>query len=426
MLSESIQVSHPPEATQNTPPSLAILNACHPGAWEKVGGITLTARTLFHLKEAGIKKVVLLLSTDSIPIELTKWQGTLELQQVRAKVNIPGTILSITDLEQRFLYIDTAHLIDPRLLYTLASASGTTFAYIDPVDRERRVIRAGFLKIEDLHIWAKQGSAALISHSGFLFPGDINPFCPEIRGPLTPYFMEVRSKDDAREATRLLIRSQQKKVMDLPAQFIDPPIENALTLLLCNTPVTPNMITLIGAAVGVVVAWLFWHGYFVAGALCTFLVEILDGVDGKLARTKLHYTKFGKYEDVIDYIYENSWYVALAVGLRDTAPNNLPAFLAGLLILSDTADNIVYTLAGRWYSKSIDLFSPFDATFRRIAGRRNVYGIMFIFGFSLGYPFYTFAVVAVWAALTAVIHGVRLIQYNRTMKKTLGQQAVGT
>ena len=128
---------------------------------------------------------------------------------------------------------------------------------------------------------------------------------------------------------------------------------------------------------------MFWHGYFVIGAFCTFVVEILDGVDGKLARTTLHYTKLGHYEHIIDYFYENSWYVAIAVGLSVTIPNHLPALLAGLLIISDTADNIFYALAGKWYGKSIDLFSPFDVAFRCIAGRRNIYGFMFIIGFFL-------------------------------------------
>jgi hypothetical protein len=99
--------------------------------------------------------------------------------------------------------------------------------------------------------------------------------------------------------------------------------------------------------------------------------------------------------------------------------------LAGLLICSDTADNIVYTLANKWYGKTIDLFSPFDRAFRRIAGRRNIYGFMFIIGFSFGYPFQTFAIVALWATLTASIHSFRLFRYGRMMKRAVSKQAGG-
>jgi phosphatidylglycerophosphate synthase len=251
----------------------------------------------------------------------------------------------------------------------------------------------------------------------------MDPFHPTIRGNLTPYFLEVRSKDTAREATRKLIKSQQKKVLDLPAEYIHPPIENALTLFLLNTPVTPNMVTLFSVVVGISVAYLFWHGYIIPGVVGAFIVGILDGVDGKLARTKLHFTRFGRHEALIDYFNENSWYIALAVGLGATASvPHLPAFIAALLVVSDMTDNIFYTLAGKWFGKSIDLFSPFDAAFRRIAGRRNIYTLMFTIGFLLGFPLYTFAAVAVWAAVTAGIHGIRLIRFGRHFKKSPGYQ----
>jgi phosphatidylglycerophosphate synthase len=214
--------------------------------------------------------------------------------------------------------------------------------------------------------------------------------------------------------------------MDLPAQFIDPPFKNGLTRLFCNTPITPNMVTLTGLVVGLTIAWLFWHGYFLAGALTAFVVEVLDGVDGMLARTKLHFTKLGRYEDLLDYFSQTSWYIALGVGLRNACANQWPVFVAGLLILSDTTDNILYTLADKWFGKTIDLFSPFDAAFRRIAGRRNIYAFIFIIGFSLGYPFETSAVVAAWAALTASIHGIRLVQYGRMMKKIVSRHLEGT
>jgi len=404
---------------------LAILNAYHPGAWEKVGGISLTARTLFHLNQFGIRKVVLLLRKEDVPTDLKKWHGSLDLYHLKQKEDIPTTILSFADIEEYFLYIDTAHLIDPRLIQALVVASETTLAYIGPSDRGKQMIRAGLLMRKDLRIWAEQGIDFVIPQARSLLPRDIDPFRPEIRGPVSPYFMEVHSKDEARKATRALVRCQQNHVMDLPAQFIDPPFKSGLTRLLCNTPVTPNMVTVAGLAVGATVAWLFWHGYFLAGALTTFVVEVLDGVDGMLARTKLHYTKFGQYEGLLDYFNETSWYVALGVGLRDTHTHPSPGYVAGLLIFSDTAENVLYALAVKWFGKSIDLFSPFDAAFRRIAGRRNIYSFIFIIGFSLGYPFETFALAAVWAGLTASIHAVRLVQYGRMMKNKLRLQAGG-
>ena len=87
------------------------------------------------------------------------------------------------------------------------------------------------------------------------------------------------------------------------------------------------------------------------------------------------------------------------------------------MVAADTADNILYTLSGAWYGMSIDLLSSFDASFRRIAGRRNIYGSMFIIGFALGFPLQTFAAASLWAVITAAVHGLRLRQYGRDGKR---------
>ncbi len=406
-------------------PPLVVLNACHACAWQRVGGVPLVARTLFHLQQLGMHRVALLLKAEGALGNLKEWQKNLQIEPIRMTEDIPATLLGLKNSGRSFVYIDAAHLMDPRLIRALTAASEPTLAYIDSSDREREIIRAGFLRRENLQTWLKQGKGHLIRQVRPLLPDDIDPFSPEARGPLRPYFVEVLSKDDARRATSLLIRSQQKQVMDLPAQFIDPPFENMLTRLLCDTPITPNVVTFLGVGAGVLVAWSFWHGYFLAGALIMFLVEILDGVDGKLARTTLHYTKLGKYEDVIDYFNETSWYVALGVGLRSTGLNPSSAWLAGLLICSDTTDSIIYALSEKWYGKTVDFFSPFDRAFRSIAGRRNIYAFMFIIGFSLGYPHQTFAIVALWAALTAGIHGLRLFWHGRTTNRRISQPSEG-
>jgi phosphatidylglycerophosphate synthase len=412
--------------TASEPPAVSfrgnvVLDARGPGSWERVGGIFLVARALFHLGKMGFRKTSLLYPPGRDPEMLVPWAKDLEVDNIEARPDFQWQQLGPALQGDRILFLDAAHLFDPRILYALAEMPGTALAFIQPSDRDAGIIRAGILTDEDVRLWAEEGGSALALNATPLFSGDIELFCPRTRGPRFPYFMEVGSPSEARFATRLLIRNQQKQVMDLPAQYLDPPLENALTYLLCNTPVTPNMVTFCCLAVAVMVGWLFWHGHFVAGALGTLLVEILDGVDGKLAWTKLRFSRLGAYEDIFDYLYENFWYVALGVGLTASVGGPLPAFLAALLVLADTSDNVFYSLAGKWYGKSIDLFTPFDGAFRRIAGRRNIYGIIFIFGFSLGHPLPTFAVAAVWGAVTAGLHGWRLIQYGNSGGKDLRQ-----
>jgi 1L-myo-inositol 1-phosphate cytidylyltransferase / CDP-L-myo-inositol myo-inositolphosphotransferase len=404
--------------TSSNPPSpLGILNACSPGAWKRVGGIPLVARSLFHLNSLGLKRLVLLWDSGHPPQGLEKWEGAIRVELKQVNDGLPAALLLTANLAEQFVYIDAGHLIDPRLLRALMLARGTTLCHMNAADKEKQVIRAGLLSKEDLLIWAHQGIPSLLPRAKPLLPADIDPLRPEIRGPATPYFLEVCTDGDAREATHLLIRNQQKQVMDLPAQYLHPPFENALTSLLLETPVSPDGVTIIVAFLGFLVAWLFWHGYFLSGAFLTFAVNILDGVDGKLARTKLQFSWLGKHEDILDYCYENSWYVALGVGLSSLTGGSLPLIFSAALVFADTADNVFYTLAGKWHGRSIDLFSRFDRNFRRIAGRRNIYGALFILGFSMGYPLPTFVIVTVWALITAAIHGVRLRRYSQMIER---------
>lgn len=205
------------------------------------------------------------------------------------------------------------------------------------------------------------------------------------------------------------------RVMDLPAEFIDLPFENYLTRLLCRTPVTPNVVTLLWVAVAA--GSIYFHGIYLAGAFSAFVLDILDGVDGKLACTKLYFTKMGEHEHLIDYFCEDGQYAVLGAGLSHGGIG--PPLLAGLLIFSDTADNIFYTVAQKLFGKSIDLFSPFDGWFKRVAGKRNIYTFMFIIGFSMGFPFYTLDIVSIWTGVTAATHGIRLSQHHRKRRAAL-------
>ena len=113
---ESKQVFFSPGIDKPLDRLKAILNACRSGAWEKVGGIPLIVRSLYHIKKIGIKKVAMLLTSQELSLKLKKWQGDLQLQQVTVKEDIPATILSVTGCEKHCLYIVTQ-----RTLLTLGS-----------------------------------------------------------------------------------------------------------------------------------------------------------------------------------------------------------------------------------------------------------------------------------------------------------------
>ncbi len=57
------------------------------------------------------------------------------------------------------------------------------------------------------------------------------------------------------------------------------------------------------------------NGYFRLGSLLAYAVEVLDGVDGKLARTRLQFSRLGEMEHVFDFFMEQAWYLCITLSL---------------------------------------------------------------------------------------------------------------
>ena len=78
------------------------------------------------------------------------------------------------------------------------------------------------------------------------------------------------------------------------------PIGFQIAKALRNTGVTPNMITVISIFVGAATGFLFYHSdlkYNIYGILCLIFANILDCVDGQLARLTGIKSKIGRILD---------------------------------------------------------------------------------------------------------------------------------
>jgi phosphatidylglycerophosphate synthase len=79
---------------------------------------------------------------------------------------------------------------------------------------------------------------------------------------------------------------------------------------LADWPITPNQMTAITILLAFIVSGLFLLGWLWPAVLLAFVVDVLDGVDGKLARAKALATRLGQLEHSFDLLYEQSWYIA--------------------------------------------------------------------------------------------------------------------
>src|SRR3546814_7044386 len=93
--------------------------------------------------------------------------------------------------------------------------------------------------------------------------------------------------------------------------------------LLLPTPITPNMVTLITAVVGFASIAAFATGWLWTGLLLMLFLGPLDGVDGKLARTRLQYSRWGDLGHVADKIVEYGAFIALGGYLSDRKSTRL-------------------------------------------------------------------------------------------------------
>ena len=109
-----------------------------------------------------------------------------------------------------------------------------------------------------------------------------------------------------------------------------------------ETPVTANQVSVVVVAIALGITALLAVGNLVLGALLMPLVNVLDGVDGRLARVKGTASNLGQLEHAFDLLYEHAWYVTFAWGASlssgrrgfspSASPHSWPTALRGTSI----------------------------------------------------------------------------------------------
>ncbi|RMH59598.1 MAG: CDP-alcohol phosphatidyltransferase family protein [Candidatus Hydrogenedentota bacterium] len=352
------------------------------------GGLSLPDRLLRQLHREGVPRVLFAGPSDTLSKirELLRrgrrpdlWPRTIEFRVARGEEKYPEP--SGLGEGRKFLLLPLHAVIDSYLLRLLLSAEKSLFV---------------------------SGGG---TEAGVVFPGAADTtvlpverlvhYDPSVRKTRRPILHAIRSREDIEEAERLLLSSVQKEVLDLPGRYFDPIFEDRLVRLIAPTAITPNMVTVTTTTVGFGIAAAFRRGFLRAGALATLAISTLDGVDGKLARLRIETSRLGEGEHFLDFLYENSWYIAL--GKRLGMPRTATAMVA-----SDILDNLAYLTIQKTAGKMIDELSEGDRFFRLIAGRRNIYSWIFVVGFWFGRKRTILRAAAFWAAFTAAVHWIRV------------------
>lgn len=362
-----------------------------------VGGLTLLERILRQLSDLdAIKSIVVLKpAAVSLPRASGRVRKPLECHDVSQSKFWEILLEARGKLAGDFIAVAADFLIDQRLFAWLAMQ--TKEVMLTSCDGGSAAPAARLTRK------ALDGAAPQQADLELVAVSSLPSYWEAMHGNVPLHLYHVSDEVGAKAGWKILLDHVQRRTLELPAQYFDPTFENLLIRRLAGTPVTANQVTVVTTLLGFMVAALYYTGWLRVGVLVAIFVEVLDGVDGKLARITWTTSRAGEYEHILDFFYENSWYLALGLHLSHGSPHALKAAL--LMILFDLADNVAYALMDVRWGLSLDNASPFLARLRLIAGRRNIYSWLFLVGFFLGFPNYAFFVAVVWAGITAAIHG---------------------
>lgn len=113
------------------------------------------------------------------------------------------------------------------------------------------------------------------------------------------------------------------------------------------TNLTPNQVSSIAMLFGVIAGILFGFGtytYLIAGGIFYFTCNVLDCVDGQIARLKKNGTKTGRIIDgFIDYIVSISVFIGIGIGLTYVLSMGVyPEFGSSILHINGHGSGVLY------------------------------------------------------------------------------------
>lgn len=386
-----------------------------------VAGISIIERQIRQARAVGATRILVL--AERMPPRLAAAldkarDGEVPVEILRTAAAV-GPCIAVED---RVLVLEEGLVIDERVIDAVLAVPGVpvlgTWASTSEIGEAERIdattlwagisVYSGRLVrgvAETIGEWDLQSTllraAAADSMTTRLDLASLDTYALARRRHVPLVWVKVRSGAEARRATGKLLAAAQKGCLDWPARYIHPPVEDALVRLLLPTHVTPNMVTVLCGAVGLLAAYAFANGWLWFGLILALITGPLDGVDGKLARTRLEFSRWGDLEHVLDKIVEYLWYICLAYWFSSQSGNGTAWALAALIILFALAEAIQGEFFRRFAGVQLDDAGEFERRFRLISGRRNTFFWTYV----------PFALFGAWEMGFAMIAGYSIINF---------------
>lgn len=226
---------------------------------------------------------------------------------------------------------------------------------------------------------------------------------------------------DTRAIEDKLYFASFKGVTDLVTKYVWPRPALAVVRACVAFGITPNMVTIVSILLSIAAIPLFIGGHLFAGLACAWSMTFLDTVDGKLARTTVTYTDFGKYFDhVPDIVFPPLWWWSFMAGLAVADPeNDTPRLWSclGLILATYVVGRICEGVFGMRNGFGPFLWRRFDARFRLVLARRNPNLLILTAGTLLGQPDAAFLALGGWCIVSGLVQVAALAQSERARRR---------
>jgi len=283
------------------------------------------------------------------------------------------------------------------------------------------------------------GGRAVLAH----VPADRNAAAVEqamlAKMPFTDSSFELLDAETAEFSNKELRKRERPFVLPLDPANTDPVeraaydasykgVTDALTLYLWRKPafyltrwaaragMTPNQITLVGAALCIATIFLFAKGWYWLGMASGFGFMVLDTVDGKLARCTGQTSWWGNiFDHGIDLVHPPFWWWAWAEGLNyhdDPFERVYEVLIVAAIVFGYIVQRVIEGIFMRRYGMHIHVWQPIDSKFRLITARRNPNMIILLVSLIFRRPDMGLELVALWTVVSLIFHAVRLVDAN--------------
>lgn len=389
-------------------------------ATAKLWGLTLLERTIRELAQLGFDEVVVVTLPQATSAMRLKHalpdSVTVRFETVANARSFDALATYLNASRGLVLVLHGNALHDKRILDLLANASGacgllapngahgTAAGVLSAAEAPLVNCRFQETLTASIHACLEEGALKRLD------PAVLDPYLKRLRRTVCPFIIPVETATDLEKADATLRQTVHKGTNDFVAMYIHPVLEFGITRLLVHTKVTPNQVTFLGMLFSLLAIYFFATGRLVEGFLCAATKGVLDGVDGKLARLHIKYSKSGDLLDRVgDIIFDALWYLALGWYFANGDVSSTAATFTIILFVAYWIQRIIPGVFEKRHGREIYDYEEIDKFVRLIGGRMNNNVWVMLLGILLWQARASFYVVSIWMAATALWYTSRLL-----------------